>query len=187
MSFQDLPRPALVVTVKPAAAGGSTLVARLVQAGVLEAADVLSADALRLEYLGDEASQARAEDIFRELYLRTRTRLAARHSVWVDITGLDARTRKQLAGFAEAAGVPAFAALRAADLSFEELCRRNRSRTRQVPDEDVEGEPRRNVLRLQHQRHAQITPAQLEAEGFEVLIWDDTTSDALLPEPTLQH
>jgi predicted kinase len=155
--------PSLVVLIGPAAAGKSTLAARL-----FEVDEIVSSDALRALVSGDEADQRATGVAFRILHRTVATRLAGGRLTVVDATNLETAVRRPLIQRARAAGVPLTAI--ALDLDAATVHRQNVSRRRVVASEVVD----RHLAAMRRT----LDGGRLTAEGFDQVVVLRSADDA---------
>ncbi|MDP9419992.1 MAG: AAA family ATPase [Actinomycetota bacterium] len=155
-----IPVGALVVLVGAPAAGKSTFAARLVEAGVVDAHDVLSADALRQEITGDASDTSRDRKVFARIRGEVDDRLRAGRTTVVDATGLWPRRRARHLTVARDHGRPTVAVRFPTPIT--ELLARNAARSRIVPPGAVVG--------MARQLESGATAEHLRAEGFDLVV-----------------
>lgn len=124
----------LVLLAGPAGSGKSTHAMRLTQSSDT-AVRVVSTDGIRLELLGDEASQDRGDEVFKERDRRVQAALKAGEAVIVDATNLD-RSAERLVSFAKRYG--STVTVVRLDTPAERVFAQNASRERVVPQDAVE-------------------------------------------------
>lgn len=155
MRVRDLAGPALLLTVGPAASGKSTLLRKLVAAGVVDA--VVSTDAVRAE-LGLAPDETTAT--YRAARDRVRAALGEGLVVAVDATNVRRRDRSAWLAVASDGGAPAHAVRVGVDLDLDQLLARDAGRDRHVPRDAIAG---------QFAMARAITPESLAGEGFTVV------------------
>jgi predicted kinase len=155
-----IPAGALVVLVGAPAAGKTTFAARLVESGLVEAEDVLSADAARQEITGDAGDTTRDRNVFARVRAELDDRMRAGRTAVVDATGLWPRRRARHAAVARGHGRPTVAVR--FPTPIPDLLARNAARDRTVPPGAVIG--------MARQLEAGATAEQLRAEGFDLVV-----------------
>lgn len=150
----ELVGPALLLTVGPAASGKSTLLGRLVAAGVVD--EVVSTDVVRAEF-GLAADDT--ETAYRVARRRARAALATGRVVAVDATNVRSRDRAAWLAVAVGSGATPVAIRVGTDLDLDQLVARDAGRQRHVPHD---------VIADQLALARASTPAVLAAEGFAI-------------------
>lgn len=152
---EELEGPALLLAVGPAAAGKSTLLGRLVAAGVVD--EVVSTDAVRaeLDLAPDETTAS-----YRVARDRVRAALAEGLVVAVDATNVRRRDRSAWLAVASDCGARAHAVRVGVGLDLDQLLARDAGRDRHVPRDAIAG---------QFAMARAITPESLTGEGFTVV------------------
>jgi protein phosphatase len=146
--------PTLVVLVGAAGSGKSTFAARW-----FDPSEVLSSDAFREILTGDAGDQRATKTAFSIIHRELTKRLAARRTVVVDATNIEASARRQLLARARFAGVPAVAIVFA--LPRDVVLARNAARPGRVVDATI---VERHIERLES-----ALPA-LAGEGFDAVV-----------------
>lgn len=155
-----IPVGALVVLVGAPGAGKTTFAARLVEAGLVDADDVLSADALRQEITGDASDTSRDRKVFARIRTELDDRLRTGRTAVVDATGLWPRRRARHLTVARDSGRPTVAVR--FPMPIPELLARNAARHRIVPPGAVVG--------MARQLEVGATSEHLRAEGFDLVV-----------------
>jgi protein phosphatase len=145
--------PTLVVLVGAAGSGKSTFAARW-----FDPSEVLSSDAFREILSGDASDQRATKAAFSIIHREVTKRLAARRTVVVDATNVEASARRQLIARARFAGVPAVAIVFA--LPRDIVLARNAARPGRVVDPAI---VERHLDRLE------TGLASLATEGFDLV------------------
>lgn len=147
----------LILLAGPAGSGKSTHALRLSKTSRAEV-QVISTDGIRLELLGDEASQERGDEVFKERDRRVYSALREGRAVIVDATNLD-RSAERLIDFAKQnASVVTVVRL---DTPESRIFAQNASRDRVVPEEAVA----RHV-----QRHHTLDEAGWQKRGADLVL-----------------
>ncbi len=152
MTTITLPSPCLVVLVGVAGSGKSTWAARN-----FEASHIVSSDAIRALVGEGEGDQAASKDAFAILDEVVERRLARKLTTVIDTLGLDPKRRQAYRAMAAHAALPCVAV--AIEIDPARVRRRNRSRTKRVPDKVV----------TDQLATWQNIPATLLTEGFEAV------------------
>jgi predicted kinase len=158
----ELRDPTLVVLVGAAGSGKSTFAARW-----FAPSEILSSDAFREILTGDPSDQRATKTAFSIIHREVTKRLAAKRTVVVDATNVEAAARRQLIARARFAGAPAIAIVFA--LPRDVVLARNAARRGRVVDPAV---VERHLDRLE------VALPNLASEGFDDVVVLRTSADA---------
>jgi len=122
----------LIVMVGVPASGKSTLSKKLIEKGF----HYMNADSIRLEMYGDEIIQGDKEEVFNLFFQRLEEALKQELDIVVDNTNLNQKQRKPILDRAKNAGYTDVQ-LWLLDVPLELCIERNKSRTRQVPEDII--------------------------------------------------
>ncbi len=160
VELASLPPSSLVLLVGPPAAGKSTLAATLVDAGVVDADDVLSTDTYREALTGSALDTTKDRKVWSIVRRGLESRMAAGRTTVVDATNLFPQRRARHIRAARAHGRPVVAIR--VQAPTETLIERNDARDRVLPLSVV--------LSMARHMREQAQPETLAAEGVDLVI-----------------
>lgn len=126
-------KPIFIMMVGLPGSGKSTYAKEL--AGNINA-KICSSDAIREELTGDINSQNNNEEVFKLLHKRIKERLVNGENVIYDATNINSKRRR--AFLSELKNIPCVKICIVIAVPFEECCRRNKNRERNIPVDVIE-------------------------------------------------